>query len=301
MNDAMPPAEPIPFRVLLDDAMKRTRRHFKTVYPAVAIPIALAMVGMVTFQMTWIASWTGSVRTSVPFNPATCLGVIVGAVLSMVIMSVATAALIAAAVDAVSEKPVDMKVEWGFILRGASLATLTLQGLAVLAGMICLLFPGIWIFLMLSFVVPVMAAEDLRGGDALKRSWALVRYNPHHRFLEHTAVKVFLLYFVAGLISYAVSSLVQLPFTVARGVLTARDVAAGRARDPQLMMSAYLWLQLPSVLLGSLVSTAVSVYSSFGLALLYFDVRRRKEGTDLQAAIGARFGAEPTPPATSPA
>ena len=35
------PAEPIPFRVLLDEAMKLTRRHFARMYLPVAIPIAL--------------------------------------------------------------------------------------------------------------------------------------------------------------------------------------------------------------------------------------------------------------------
>ena len=35
------PAEPIPFRVLLDEAMRPTRRHFGRIYLPVAIPLAL--------------------------------------------------------------------------------------------------------------------------------------------------------------------------------------------------------------------------------------------------------------------
>ena len=36
MTDPAIPAEPIPFRALLDEAMKLTRRHFGTVYLSVA-------------------------------------------------------------------------------------------------------------------------------------------------------------------------------------------------------------------------------------------------------------------------
>jgi hypothetical protein len=46
-------------------------------------------------------------------------------------------------------------------------------------------------------------------------------------------------------------------------------------------------------LLQSLVGTAVSLYISFGIVLLYFDVVRRKEGGDLARAIEDRFAAPP--------
>ena len=40
MIDSALPAEPMPFRVLLDEAMKLTRRFFRAIYPSVAIPLA---------------------------------------------------------------------------------------------------------------------------------------------------------------------------------------------------------------------------------------------------------------------
>ena len=65
---------------------------------------------------------------------------------------------------------------------------------------------------------------------------------------------------------------------------------------------ATLWMQVPSSMLSQLVSTAVSIYSSFGIVLLYLDVVRRKEGKDLASAIDARFGgASPAPPLNPPA
>ncbi len=53
------------------------------------------------------------------------------------------------------------------------------------------------------------------------------------------------------------------------------------------MMDSLLWLQVPGAVLGSLAEVAVTLYLSFGLTLLYFDLRRRKEGDDLEAAVAA--------------
>ena len=57
--------------------------------------------------------------------------------------------------------------------------------------------------------------------------------------------------------------------------------------DPAALMEGMLWLQVPTQILAVLGQTAVEVYVVFGLALLFFDVKHRKEGQDLEAAIGA--------------
>ena len=57
------------------------------------------------------------------------------------------------------------------------------------------------------------------------------------------------------------------------------------------------WLQLPGALVGGMAQTAVALYISFGVALLYTDLRRRSEGSDLEAAIDALA---PAAPGTSP-
>jgi hypothetical protein len=170
----------------------------------------------------------------------------------------------------------------------------------IFIGFCLLIVPGIYFFLRLSFLVPVMAAEGLRTRAAMRRSWTLVRYNPHKSFIKNTATKVFLLYFVAGLIAWLVGLVVQLPLTAMMGVAAARDVAAGQTGGAAA--SPALWVQVPAQMIGQLVSTAVKIYTSFGLVLLYLDVIRRKEGKDLASAIDARFGgAGPAAPPSAPA
>lgn len=68
--------------------------------------------------------------------------------------------------------------------------------------------------------------------------------------------------------------------------------------DPNALLydARWLWFQVPATLLGSLAQSAVVLYLSFGMALLYFDVRRRREGDDLEAALDELGG---RPPASS--
>ena len=62
------------------------------------------------------------------------------------------------------------------------------------------------------------------------------------------------------------------------------------------MVSRWAWLQVPAVVLSALVATAVYLYSSVAMGMLFFDVRDRKEGTDLRSEIDAVFPAAPAAP-----
>jgi hypothetical protein len=297
MTEGMP-AEPIPFRVLLDEAMKLTRRHFGKMYLPVAIPLALLGALVVVLQVRFVQGVAGA-GVANPFASGGCAGYFGILFVWLALNGLSSAVLTSAAVDGASGRPVSMKARWGFILRPSTLGTLLLTIVTIAAGFCLLVFPGIYAGLRLSFLVPVMAAEGLKGTAAMGRSWNLVKYNPHKRFLDNTATKIFLLYLVAGLIAWLVSLLVQLPFTALRGVAAARSIAAGQA--PGAASGVALWTEVPAQIVGQLVSTAVKIYSSFGIVLLYLDVVRRKEGTDLASAIDARFG-DPSPaaPATPP-
>jgi hypothetical protein len=295
MTEGMP-AEPIPFRVLLDEAMKLTRRHFGKMYLPVAIPLAL-LSGLVVVPLQFFQDFRGAGATP-SLALGGCLGFFGILFIWLATSGLSSAVLTAAAVDGAGGLPISMKAKWGF-LRPSTLGTLLLALVAIIVGFCLFVFPGIYVGLRMSFLVPVMAAEGLKATTAMRRSWELVKYNPHKRFLNNTATKVFLLYLVAGLIAWLVGLVVQLPLTAMRGVAAARNIAAGQAGGAA--SGAELWTQVPSQMLGQLVSTAVSIYSSFGLVLLYLDVVRRKEGKDLASAIDARFGgASPAAPLNTP-
>ncbi|MEX0878272.1 MAG: glycerophosphoryl diester phosphodiesterase membrane domain-containing protein [Thermoanaerobaculia bacterium] len=296
MTEGMP-AEPIPFRVLLDEAMKLTRRHFGKMYLPVAIPLAL-LAGLVVVVQHRFLQGVASGEMANPLGAGGCVGFFGVMLFWLALSGLCSAVLTAAAVDGVGGRPIAMKAKWGFVLQPSTLGTLILALIAIFVGLCLLILPGIYMALRMSFLIPVMAAEGLKSTGAMRRSWELVKYNPHKRFLDNTATKIFLLYLVAGLIGWLVSLVVQLPFTAMRGVAAARDVAAAQTGGAASTMT--LWLQVPAQMLGQLVSTAVTIYSSFGLVLLYLDVVRRKEGKDLASAIDARFGGASPAPALNP-
>jgi len=297
MTELQIPAEPIPFRILLDEAMKLTRRHFGKIYLPVAIPMAVLSGLLVLVQSRWtnqvmsgrtdpMAFWTGPGCTAFAIT-----------MLVFLIMTFLTYGLLmAAGVDGATGKPIDMKAKWSFLFSPGVFGTLFVAFLLVAIGFCFLFFPGLFIALRLSFLIPVMAVEGVRGGEAMKRSWGLVAYNPQKRFLTNTITKIFVLYFVAGVIGWLAAAVINLPFTALQGLNAARQITSGGTVDPQAMVDSMRWIQLPQTILASLVETAVRIYSSFGVVLLYLDVVRRKEGTDLASAIASRFGASPEPP-----
>jgi hypothetical protein len=86
-------------------------------------------------------------------------------------------------------------------------------------------------------------------------------------------------------LAYAVAFLVQAPALVVSQLMLFRQLAEGETADPQAAMRATLWLTIPAGVLGALAQLAVQLYVDFATAHLYFDQRRRKEGSDLATAL----------------
>ena len=287
---ASPLSPPMPFGQLLDEAMKQTRRHFRQIYPPVAIPLALVALGMGVIQAINLQNLS-TLSTGNPF--ALSLDTVALAFVALILMSIGFMALQVAAVEAAAGRPVDLRRAWSFACQPAVLGTLLLQGLAILASVIACLLPVLYVFPLFAFTGVVMAAENLFGTRALGRSAELTRYNPRRQFVETPMVKILAVMVLSIVISWLVSLLVVLPFQASMFVDIFRQAAGGET-EPLRGMAQWGWIQLIPQLLQSLISTAVYLYLSFCFALLFFDTR--KEGTDLTAAVDAVFQPPAPPP-----
>jgi hypothetical protein len=248
------------------------------------------------FQVGYMRQITASSPRPDPAAVFGALAPFMGVVLVWAVLMVAGyCALYVAAVDAVAGRPVSMARAWLAVVRPRWLGTLVLSWLAFMGGMLCCILPGIYVGLLLSFALAVMTEEGVFGTAALRRSAELARYNPTGQFGEDPRFQVFLVAFVGWIISYVVSFVVQLPFIVVQQVLMFRSVASGQKVDPVELMSRLAWLQVPGTVLGMLAQVAVQLYVAFGLALVYFGVRRRREGIDLEAAIESLGQRSPEP------
>lgn len=121
MTEGMP-AEPIPFRVLLDEAMKLTRHHFGKMYLPVAIPLALLSGLVALFQLQFFQDFRGA-GAATPLALGGCVGFFGIMLVWLATSGLSSAVLTAAAVDGAGGRPISMKAKWGFVLRPSTLGT----------------------------------------------------------------------------------------------------------------------------------------------------------------------------------
>jgi Membrane domain of glycerophosphoryl diester phosphodiesterase len=156
----------------------------------------------------------------------------------------------------------------------------------VIALMMLVLFPvafglTIWLMLRYSVCIPCMVLEDLRAGQAIRRSAQLMKGN---------YLRCFLLLMLAVVITYVSLTIFQGPFYIAI-ILTARHGQIA------------IWLLSLSSVFGALGGALSAPLIMIGLVLLYYDIRVRKEAFDLQLMMSLvdHAGAQPVPGAAAAA
>ncbi|MEA2411674.1 MAG: hypothetical protein QOC77_2235 [Thermoleophilaceae bacterium] len=210
-----------------------------------------------------------------------------GQVVILVLTAILYAIAIAACFRAVGDAYLGSRPDWRSSLRFAvrrfhSVLWVTfLVYVASTFGLIGLIVLGVWLWFSFSVSVPALLFEGLKGRRALARSFRLVR----GRWWA-TAGAIFSAYLIAGIIGGILQSLISaLVLTDAgnsvAGVATVNAVANG---------------------IGQLFTTP---FPAAVTAVVYYDLRVRKEGFDLQLLAerlgvtppeGAAAGAFPTEP-----
>jgi hypothetical protein len=290
------PPGPLPFRVLLDEALRQARRHFRAIYPGVAIPVTVLATAVATAQAVWFSRLKedlGSLKT--PFLDPGYLGLLF---IYGLLMMIAYNTMQVAAIAAVAGRPIDLRRAWRFTVQGRVFWTLILWYAITLASLVCCCLPTLVVGPLLVLVPAVMADEGRFGVQAVSRSSQLTWHFPRDRWWESPLVKAFLLLLVGVILAYLTALIVSLPFQVPMYIDMFRKAAAGE--DIAQGMSTWVWLQVPAQFLSSLASTAVYLYVCFGVALLFYDIRGRREGSDLRAAIDSAFPAAGPPPPPPP-
>ena len=136
--------------------------------------------------------------------------------------------------------------------------------LIVMLSTVLVLIPPLflWIYISLSFVSQVIVLENRGVGDALQRSWELVRGSWWRVF------GAYLLLLLVGMIVNLSTTVVSLAVGLTGASWAVQNIA----------------VQFVTLLL-TVVYRPISLA---GMTLLYFDLRIRKEGYDLQVALDER-------------
>jgi hypothetical protein len=273
-----PRLRPLSVGEILDVSIKICVAHWRTLLKAVLVVVVPVQILSTLLTADYTASQfdltTSSTQT--PDETIEELNQYLGGLAITTLLQIAAVLLASAACfRAVAQSYLGEESDWrsslGYALRLApSLLWLTLlYGLGVVVGMLLFIAPGVWVFIAWAFAMPALLAEGVRGRAALGRSRRLVK----GRWWRTFGV-VALGFLLAGI----TSSVVQGLFFV--GILFNSD-------------NDLLVLVLSGVagVVGLLITTP---FQSALLAVVYFDLRVRQEGFDLELlARGIGAGAVP--------
>ena len=207
------------------------------------------------------------------------MAIITGVLAFLISFVVVTPMAIAATTRAVSDRYLGNEVTIGAALKGAwghvvtLLLTQLVVSLIVMVGFILLIVPGILWTLSYALVAPVAILETSDRSAIRRRSWALV---------EGNRGKVFVVLLVLVLLQGLFGAFLSISTA---GVLFVTGV--------DLLSTTGAVVQLA---VNGISSIAVYPLGAIAITLLYYDLRIRKEGFDLEMlsrAIGDRPRQQP--------
>jgi hypothetical protein len=123
-----------------------------------------------------------------------------------------------------------------------------------------------WMLLRLSLAFPACVVEQIGAWSAVKRSWNLC---------DGTKGRIFLLYLLAGVLSWLLSMGITLPLTIILTLLPSMN-------NPQHAQAATLVILFISYGASFAVQALVRPVYGIALVIFYYDQRIRKEGFDIE-------------------
>jgi hypothetical protein len=305
------PLRPIAVGEILDGAFTSIRRNPKATLGIAAVVLTIS--GVITASLEFLLLSRLNLNTATGRAPtgaqvAGTLAVVVPSGLTAVVLAFIVQILLTGLLTAVIGRSVlghriSAGEAWHIALPRlpALLGTTLLAGLAYIgpwAGLIIVLillgvggapaaaivvvgvFGGIaslvldaWFWAMFSMSAATVVLERLGPGQALARSWRLVR---------SSFWRVFGILLLAGLIVFVASSVLRIPFTVISAAFTSSSAPLAQAIRPSVA-------SLVIGAIGGIIAGAITQPIWAGVTvLLYVDLRMRREGLDLvlQTATG---------------
>ena len=269
---------PLAIGEILDTALTIYRQRAATMIKAVVLVVAPVQVisalvtlsGPEEFSPSSTDATTGV--TSVDFDGSTFAGFVIATLVVAVLGLVANELATAASLKVVSSAYLSGEPDWKESLRFAMgragsliwLAILTFLGLIV--GALLCIAPAVYLYAAWSVATPVLLIEGLKGTKALGRSRQLVkgRWGPT---------------FLVIVIGAILGSIVQV---VLQGLLV--GVILSSAND---IVNA-----VATAVASTVGSALVTPFTAAVAVVLYFDLRVRKEGFDLEL-LAQRIGVDP--------
>jgi hypothetical protein len=294
---------PLTLGELLDRSFSLYRRHFWLFVGIMALPSLLALGFGVVITVFSPDPVNPESMAAGDANPAEMVGTVVWFIIAMIGMAVVYfityAVALGATTVAVSElymgRPVTIRGAYAplqgkvgrlalllvlvslrlfaaflliFVSAGVAgalgaLGSPIFAGLFFLAGLFGAAALWLWMILRYAVAVPAAVLEDETSTDAIRRSIDLTR---------GSLLRVFALLAFTMVITYAVLAIFQGPF-----------VFAGMMAGPESPTA--FWMNLAGTITGSIGGAFTGPLMIVAFAVLYYDLRVRNEGLDLQIML----------------
>jgi hypothetical protein len=257
---------PMSLGEVLDKTFTLYRQHFFLFAGIAALPYLLILLfnfGTLLVSKGAIKPVANSGLPTAGLVGGVVAGAFLGLVFFFVILGITHAATICAVSDLYLGKETTVRNSYlqakGFVLT--VIGVIILAGLASGVGAFFLIIPGVYLFCKLALSVPVAIVEKDSVVGSLERSMELT----NGYFWQ-----VFLLLLLVLVIQMVVGGLLQLPGTI----LTAIAIMAKKEPTTTVLAYNYVAQFLSQVLVGPIGTISAS--------LMYYNLRVRKEGFDIQ-------------------
>jgi hypothetical protein len=305
---------PLSLAELLDRSFSLYRRHFWVFVGIMAPPsIAMLLLSLGSNAISGVQALAPEFQPSPEMGMALAIGVILLTLVTFLLYWITYALAVGATTSAVSEiytgetpsiaaafraiKGRLGRLTWLLFLLGVRLVGIVLivmvttviaataAGLVAPAlgaigfgvGMFAAFGVFVWMFLRYAVCVPAAILEENTASDAIARSIDLT---------TGSLLKVLVLLVFTVIVTYAALAIFQMPFAIAAFVVG-------------LETPAGFGLNMLGVITGSVASALTSPLAVVAMAVLYYDLRIRHEGLDLELMVAKLR--EAAPPASGQA
>jgi MFS family permease len=299
------PLRPLMFGEILDGSFQTIRRNAKAMLGASLLAQSLVAVLTAAFAAlpatsagsleTWAEGLNQQELVSVVL--AFAGGLLLFSVLTVLVSAVLQGAMVVPVARSVLNRPTGFRQMW-HLARSRAWALVRLAGLLFVSWLLALLLFAalavllistvggigalvllplamalfallIWIFIKLMVAPAAVVIEELGAVDGLRRSWQLTRGN-WWRILGITLVVLIMVGVIA--------QVVTIPFSLLSAFFTGVVSPHG---GPEQAVTAAVAMGVATAIISALVGAVGYAFQTSVMALLYLDLRMRKDGLDM--------------------
>jgi hypothetical protein len=311
------PLRPLMFGEIMDGSFQTIRRNAKAMLGASLLAQSLAAI-LTAVLTAATATSAGSIEAwAESASPAdlTSLGlgfvaaIMLVAVLTIFLASVLQGAMVVPVARSILNRPTGFRQMWA-LARPRVGALMRLAALLMVAGLLAILLPAaatvgliasmerigilllipmflgfvalfVWIYIKLMVAPAAVVIEELGALAALRRSWELTRANWW---------RIFGITLVVGIMVGVISQVVMIPVSLVPPLMAGFVSPHGGAGQD---VAIAVGVGIITAVLGALAGALGYAFQTSVMALIYMDLRMRKDGLDIPLLRMMESGADP--------